>query len=95
MCRPQRYHWIISESRIWTHRRPSVLGHMGRRVDIDDLVAAQQIAERLGLAYVQTVYNWIDRYPDFPAPAWTHGRIRLWLWPEVAAWARETGRLRR
>lgn len=66
---------------------------MGRKVDLDDLVTSQQIATRLGLAYVQTVHNWIHRYPDFPGPVWTEGRFKLWLWPEVARWARETGRL--
>lgn len=66
---------------------------MGQRVDIEDLVAAQQIAERFDLAQIQTVYKWIERYPDFPAPVWQLGRFRLWLWPEVQAWGVVTGRL--
>jgi len=66
---------------------------MGRRVDLEDLVAAQQIAERFGLAQVQSVYNWLTRYPDFPEPVWQLGRLRLWLWPEVRAWGIATGRL--
>jgi len=66
---------------------------MGRRVDVDDLVTAGQIAERLGLAFAETVYNWVNRYPEFPDPVWHVGRIRLWLWSEVRAWAIATGRL--
>lgn len=67
---------------------------MGRTIDTDDLVAPPQIAERLGLAFTQTVHNWIARYPDFPAPVWEYGRIRLWLWSEVQSWCQATGRLR-
>ena len=66
---------------------------MGRRVDVDDLVTAGQIAERLDLAFAETVYNWVNRYPEFPDPAWHVGRIRLWLWTEVRAWAAATDRL--
>ncbi len=84
--------WFTSQGKVSATWRSSVRG-MGRRVDVDDLVTAVQIAERLGLAYAETVYNWINRYPDFPSPVWTDGRSRLWLWPEVAAWARATGRL--
>jgi len=66
---------------------------MGRLVDVEDLVTAQQIADRFGVAQVQTVYNWERRYPAFPLPAWKIGRWRLWLWSEVEAWGRVTDRL--
>jgi predicted DNA-binding transcriptional regulator AlpA len=66
---------------------------MGRHVDVDDLVTAQTIAARLGLAYHQTVYNWASRHEEFPTPVWAEGRWRLWLWSEVRAWAAATNRL--
>jgi len=66
---------------------------MGRMVDVDDLVTASQIADWLGLAHAETVYNWVTRYPEFPEPAWRVGRARLWLWSEVRVWASATGRL--
>lgn len=66
---------------------------MGRLVDVDDLVSAPQIAERCGLGHTETVYNWVTRYPAFPAAVWKAGRVRLWVWSEVRAWAIATGRL--
>jgi len=66
---------------------------MGRNVDVDDLVDVRMIAERLGLAHPQTVGNFALRYPDFPEPLGMWGRTRLWSWPDVENWARETGRL--
>jgi len=66
---------------------------MGRQVDVEDLVLLQDIAERLGLAHYQTAHKWRTRYPDFPAPVREWGRIRIWSWSDVEAWARATGRL--
>jgi len=66
---------------------------MGRQVDVDDLVTSGQIAERLGIAFSETVSNWMTRYPDFPRPVWQVDRFRLWLWSEVRSWAVDTDRL--
>lgn len=66
---------------------------MGRKVDLDDLVDTLVIAERLGMADTTSVLNLVRRHPDFPRPVAHFGRVRVWLWPEVAAWARATGRL--
>ncbi len=72
----------------------SVLPTMPGPVDPEELVGAADIAERLGIAYVETVHSWRRRYPDFPQPAVVRGRLMLWHWPDVEAWARATGRLR-
>ncbi|HYI62263.1 MAG TPA: hypothetical protein VEW93_10725 [Acidimicrobiales bacterium] len=68
---------------------------MGRKIDADDLVLAQDIADRVDLAHYQQVHSWRTRHPDFPAPVREWGRIRIWYWPDVEAWLRSTGRLRK
>ena len=64
-----------------------------RRVYADDLVGAAEIAERLGLAQVQTVHLWRRRYEDFPQPIAQLRQALIWSWPEVADWASRTGRI--
>ncbi len=59
---------------------------------MDHPVDASQIAERLNVHGRQVVQNWIHRYPEFPQPVVQRTRAKLWYWPEVAAWARSTGR---
>ena len=66
---------------------------MGRRVDVDQLVGAAEIAERLDVLR-QTVHQLHRRHPDFPAPVATLRQAMVWNWPDVEAWARRTGRLR-
>jgi hypothetical protein len=63
-------------------------------VDVDDLVGAAEIAERLGLRGRQAVSDWRRRHPDFPKPVAELKQAMVWNWPDVEAWARETGRLR-
>ena len=65
---------------------------MGRKLDVDDLVGAAEIAERLGLAQVQTVHTWRRRYEDFPEPVARLKQALIWSWPDVDRWARDTGR---
>lgn len=65
----------------------------GRQVNVDDLVDASTIADRLGLAHRETIGNYVKRYPDFPAPLGMWGRTRIWAWPDVEQWAQRTGRL--
>jgi hypothetical protein len=64
-----------------------------RRVFADELVGAAEIAERLGLAQVQTVHSWRRRYSDFPEPVAQLRQALIWEWPDVESWARRTGRL--
>lgn len=66
---------------------------MGRKLDVDDLVGAAEIAERLGLAQVQTVHTWRRRYEDFPEPVAQLRQALIWSWQDIEAWARGTGRL--
>jgi hypothetical protein len=66
---------------------------MGRKIDIDQLVGAVEIAERLGVARPQVVHDWRRRHPDFPAPIAVISRVGIWYWPDVERWARTTGRL--
>jgi hypothetical protein len=65
----------------------------GRKVDPDEIVGTQEIADRLGVTGSSVVHDWIRRYPDFPEPIAYVGRQRLWNWPDVEAWAKRTGRL--
>jgi Putative ATPase subunit of terminase (gpP-like) len=66
---------------------------MGRKVEVDKLVGAAEIAERLGLAHPETVHSWRRRYPEFPKPVAQLRQALIWHWPDVAQWARRTGRL--
>jgi len=36
--------------------------------------------------------DWRGRYPDFPEPVATLKAGLVWAWPDVAAWAKKTGR---
>lgn len=62
--------------------------------DLDQLVGAKEIADRLGMARAQVVYEWRRRHPDFPPPVVTLTMGSAWLWPDVRQWAERTGRLR-
>ena len=66
---------------------------MGRRINVDDLVTATDIAERLGVKRAQVVHDWRRRHTDFPEPLVTRPRVLLWAWKDVKEWARRTGRL--
>jgi predicted DNA-binding transcriptional regulator AlpA len=60
---------------------------------VDQLVGAAEIADRLGLGRGSVVHDWRRRHPDFPAPVATLSMGLVWVWPDVEAWARRTGRL--
>ena len=66
---------------------------MGRRIDVDQLVGAAEIAERCGAARPQVVHEWRRRYDDFPEPVAQLKQALVWNWPEVERWAKNTGRL--
>jgi glutathione-regulated potassium-efflux system ancillary protein KefG len=61
---------------------------MARRVLVDDLIDAQDVAKILGLAYRNTVSQYQTRYPDMPRPVVNLGRGRpmLWLRPDIERW---------
>jgi glutathione-regulated potassium-efflux system ancillary protein KefG len=68
---------------------------MAPRVNSEDLIDSLEVAKILGLSHRNTVTTYLRRYPDMPRPVVElgTGRVRLWLRPEVEAWARRTGRL--
>lgn len=72
---------------------------MGRRVDVDQLVGAREIAARLGFKRIQVVHYFVRSDDTFPDPVFsvtdTQGGARVWYWPDVERWARRTGRLPR
>ena len=65
-----------------------------RRVYVDELVGAAEIAERLGLAQVQTVHSWRRRYEDFPPPVARLRQALIWEWSEIAGVGEEDGSTR-
>lgn len=65
---------------------------MSRKIDIDDLVDAPEIARRVGINRPQAVHNWRSRYDDFPEPIAVFGNAVLWDWKEVSRWLEATGR---
>jgi len=66
---------------------------MGRKLDVDLLVGAAEIAKRLGLTEQRTVHAWTRRHKEFPLPVVMLERAMIWYWPEVEAWAKQTGRI--
>lgn len=67
---------------------------MGRKVAVEDLVGAGELAELFGLAHVQSLHTLRRRHPSFPAPVTTmKGGAMVWVLPEVKAWAIANGRL--
>ncbi|HEX9992461.1 MAG TPA: hypothetical protein VGB14_05995 [Acidimicrobiales bacterium] len=67
---------------------------MGRKVDVDDIVSASEIAARLGAKQPSVVHDWRRRHADFPQPIARVKLGHLWAWPDVERWARRTGRLK-
>lgn len=65
---------------------------MGRKVDVDDLVGAHEIAQRLGVARPQVIHEWRRRHRDFPKPVATLKTALIWDWADVKVWAKSTGR---
>ena len=70
-------------------------GRGDRSVLVKNLVGAQEIADRLGIAHRQTVITWTRRYDDFPEPLVRLNNAWVWDWPDIEAWAKRTGRITR
>jgi len=62
-------------------------------VDLDNLVGATEIAQRLGIKRPHLIHDWRRRHPGFPKPVLELTGILVWDWREVEVWARATGRL--
>jgi predicted DNA-binding transcriptional regulator AlpA len=65
---------------------------MARRVPVDQLVGATEIAQRLGMNKSTVVHDWRYRYPEFPEPVASLAGGFIWAWPDVERWAKATGR---
>ena len=65
---------------------------MGKKVDVEDLITAPMIAERLGVVDARVVHTWARRHNDFPRPVLESERIHVWLWSDVERWLRSSGR---
>ena len=61
---------------------------MGRRVDLDDLIDATEVAHILGLSRAGAVSVYQARYSSMPRPVFDRGsnRAKLWLRPEIEEW---------
>jgi hypothetical protein len=64
-----------------------------RKVAVDELVGAAEIARRLKLRGRSAIADWRRRHPDFPQPVAELEMGNVWAWPDVEKWAKETGRL--
>jgi predicted DNA-binding transcriptional regulator AlpA len=62
---------------------------MSPRVNTEDLIDAQEVAEILGISHRNTVFLYQRRYDDMPRPAVDlgDGRVKLWLRPQIEQWA--------
>jgi len=58
------------------------------RVNTEDLVDAQGVAELLGLSHANSVITYLRRYEDFPRPVIDLGerRVKLWSRKSILAW---------
>ena len=67
---------------------------MSPRVNTEDLIDAQAVAELLGLAQRTAVSVYQGRYRDMPRPVvdMGSGRCKLWLRSEIETWARKRRR---
>ncbi len=61
---------------------------MSPKVELNDLVDAQEVADLVGLTHRNSVSTYLKRYADFPRPVLerSNGRTRLWNRPDVDAW---------
>lgn len=61
---------------------------MGREVDLDELLDADEVAVLLGLSSRSAISVYRSRYSTFPAPALDRGtgKCRFWLRSEILAW---------
>ena len=64
---------------------------MGRKVDTDELIDAQGVADLLGLAQRNTVSLYQRRYADMPRPVVDlgRGRCKMWLQSDIIQWHAE------
>lgn len=59
---------------------------MGKKVDVENLVGAYEIAKRLRLTNPHTVHVWRTRHTDFPKPVAKLKTAMIWDWNDVLNW---------
>ena len=61
---------------------------MGRRVDVDDLLDAHEVAKLLGFASAQALSVNIQRGKKIPEPVYDRGqrKAKLWLRQDIEKW---------
>jgi len=61
------------------------------RINSEDLIDSQTVAELLGLSHRNSVTTYLRRYADMPRPVVElgQGRVRLWLRSDIVAWVKE------
>ena len=71
-----------------TSDKAARLASVPRRVALEDLIDAHDLARILGLSHRNTVSLYMRRYPDMPRPVLDlgNGRPSLWLRPEIERW---------
>jgi predicted DNA-binding transcriptional regulator AlpA len=62
-------------------------------VNVDDLVRAHEVVQRLGVARPQVVHEWRQRHADFPQPVANLKTALIWDWRDVRDWAGATRRM--
>jgi hypothetical protein len=69
--------------------KPVDCGPMTPTIRTEDLLDAQGVADLLGLRHPNSVHTYLRRYADMPRPVLDlgPGRPRLWLRPQMQAWA--------
>ena len=72
----------------------SVFREMGRRIDVEDLLTATEVADLLGFSMRQVVSTYARRYNSFPRPTVvkSNGHTQLWAREDVEEWDRQRGR---
>lgn len=65
------------------------LNSMGRKIDPDELIDTQGVADVLKLSHRNSVNLYRRRYVDMPDPVVDlgAGRVKLWLRPQIERWA--------
>lgn len=77
---------MVGECQLLWHTR-----RVSPRVNTEDLIDAQGVADLLGLSQRTAVSVYQRRYSDMPRPVVNlgGGRTRLWLRPDIEAWGRK------
>lgn len=65
---------------------------MGKRINVDDVIDATDVARIIGLTNAKGVSVYQQRYDDFPEPVISRGRCRLWLEADILKWAKQRSR---